>query len=87
MMSLRVGSHPGNSMPAAREAASAVAADEILRPQRLARSESHFDAGLVLRDPGHLTSVVDLHRQLGDPVGHDPLDLVLPDRERASGST
>jgi len=27
--------------------------------------------------PVHLRSVIDPHRQLGDPGGHDPLDLVL----------
>jgi hypothetical protein len=26
-------------------------------------------------------SQIDPHRQLGDPGGHDPLDLVLPDPE------
>ncbi len=63
-------------------AASSVAPDEILRPQRLAVGQLDVDAGVVLREARHLTSVIDPHRQLGDPGGHDPLDLVLPDPER-----
>jgi hypothetical protein len=66
----------------ADEAASAVAADEIPGPQRLATRQLDVDAGVVLREPGRLNPVVDPHRQFGDPGGHDPLDLVLPDPER-----
>ena len=66
----------------ADQAASAVAPDEILRPQRPAVGQLDVDAGVVLREARHLASVVDPHRQLGDPGGHDPLDLVLPDPER-----
>ena len=64
------------------DASSSVATDEILHPQRLAVGQLHVDAGVVLREARHLTSVIDLHRQLGDPVGHDSFDLVLPDPER-----
>ena len=64
------------------DAASSVAPDEILRPQRPALGQLDIDAGVVLREPRHLTSVIDQHRQLGDPGGHDSLDLVLPDPER-----
>ena len=81
---LLVGSHPGNSMPAALRM--------TLRPpshptRYCARSDwpseqLDVDAGVVLREARHLTSVIDPHRQLGDPGGHDPLDLVLPDPER-----
>ena len=63
------------------QAASSVAADEILGPQRLPVGEVHVNAPLVLLKPGHLAAVLDVHRQLGDPVSHDPLDLVLPDRD------
>ncbi len=63
-------------------AAPSVAADEILRPQRPALGQLDVDAGVVLREAHHLTSVVDPHRQFGDPGGHDLLDLVLPDPER-----
>ena len=66
----------------ADDAASSVAPDEVLRPQRLAVGQLDFHAGVVLHEPRHLTSVIDPHRQLGDPGGHDPLDLVLPDPER-----
>ncbi|MCW2971459.1 MAG: hypothetical protein JWO23_2586 [Solirubrobacterales bacterium] len=64
------------------EAASSIAPSEILRPQRLAVGELDVDAGVILREARHLTSVIDPHWQLGDPGGHDPLDLVLPDPER-----
>ena len=64
------------------DAAPSVAPDEILRPQRLAAGPLDVDAGVVLREALHLTSVIDPHRKLGDPSSHDPLDLVLPDPER-----
>ena len=66
----------------ADDAAAAVAADEVPRPQRLAAGALDVDAGVVLREAGDLGAVVDAHRQLGDPGGHDPLDVVLEDRER-----
>ena len=70
-------------MPAALRisAASAVASDEVLRPQWLAVRQLDVDAAVVLREPRHLDSVVDRHQQLGDPAGHDALDLVLKDPE------
>jgi hypothetical protein len=66
----------------ADQAASAIAPDEIPRPQRLAVGPPDINPAVVLREARHLTPVVDAHRQLGDPGGHDPLDLVLPDPER-----
>ena len=63
------------------QAASSVAAHQILGPQRLPVGEVHVDAVLVLREAGHLAGVPDVNPQLGDPVSHDPLDLVLPDRD------
>jgi hypothetical protein len=71
---LIVGSHPGNSMPAALRM--------TLRPQGPAVGQLDADPGVVLGEARHLTSVVDVHRQLGDPGGQDPLDLALPDPER-----
>ena len=65
----------------ADQTASSVAADEILRPQRLAVGQLDVDAGVVLRDTGHFTSAVDRHRQLADPAGQDALDVVLPQPE------
>jgi hypothetical protein len=66
----------------ADQAAPSVAPDEIPRAQRLAVGPPDLDPGVVLREARHLTPVVHAHRQLGDPGGHDPLDLVLEDRER-----
>ena len=39
------------------------------------------DAGVVLREAGHLGAVVDRHLQLADPAGEDALDVVLPQPE------
>ena len=64
------------------DASSSVASDEILRPQRLAVGQLDVHASVVLGETRHDTSVTDLYRELGDPVGHDPLQLVLPDPER-----
>ena len=65
----------------ADHAASAVAPDEILRPQRLAVGQLDVDAGVVLREARHLASAIDRHRQLVDPAGQDALDVVLPQPE------
>ncbi len=65
----------------ADHAASAVAADEVLRAQRRAVRHLHVDAGVVLHEARHLTSAIDRHRQLVDPAGEDALDVVLPQRE------
>ena len=65
----------------ADQAASSVAPDEILRPQRLAVGQLDVDAGVVLREARHLTSAIDRHRQLADPAGQDALDVVLPQPE------
>ena len=70
-------------MPAclADQAATAVASDEVLRPQRTAVGQLDVDAGVVLRKARHLASAIDRHRQLVDPGGEDALDVVLPERE------
>ena len=70
-------------MPAALRisAASSVATNEILRPQRLAACQLDVDAGAVLGESRHLASAIDRHRQLADPVGQYALDVVLPQRE------
>ena len=65
----------------ADQAASAVAPDEIRRPQRLAVGQLDVDAGVVLRETCHLTAAMDGHRQLADPAGEDAFDVVLPKRE------
>ena len=50
----------------ADQAASSVAPDEILRPQRPAVGQLDVDAGVVLREAGHLVAVVD--RDLSSPT-------------------
>jgi hypothetical protein len=63
------------------QAASSVAPGEILRPQRPPVGQLDVDAAVVLRDTGYLASAVDRHRQLADPIGQYPLDVVLPQPE------
>ncbi len=65
----------------ADQAASSVAPDEVLRPQRLADGQLDDDPAVVLREARHLTSSVDRHRQLAYPVGEDALDVLLPEPE------
>jgi hypothetical protein len=60
------------------QTASSVAPDEIVRPQRLAVGQLDVDAGVVLSETRHLTSAIDRHLQLLDPVGEYALDVVLP---------
>ena len=63
------------------QAATAIASDEVLRPQRTAVGELDVDAGVVLGKARHLTCAIDRHCQLADPGGEDALDVVLPQRE------
>ena len=65
----------------ADQAASAVAPDEILRPDALAVGQRDVHAGVVLRESGHLGAVVERDLQLGDPAGEDALDVFLPQPE------
>jgi hypothetical protein len=65
----------------ADQAASAVTADEISRPDRPASSQLDIDAGVVLRQPRHLPSAIDRHRQLAGPIGQYALDVLLPQSE------
>ena len=80
---LTVGSHPGNSMPAALR----IRLRPPSQPTRYcARSDAavgqrDIDAGVVLRETGHLDSAIDRDRQLPDPAGQDALDVVLPQPE------
>ena len=80
---LVVGSDPGkcDAGRLADQAASAVAADEILRPQRAAVAQLDIDAGVVLREAGHFDAAIDRHLELVDPAGEDALDVVLPQPE------
>src|SRR5262249_29178180 len=61
--------------------ASAVAPDEIFRPQRLAVSQLHINAGVVLRYSRHVPSAMDRHREFADPAGQYALDVLLPQGE------
>ena len=63
------------------EAASSVAPDEVLRPQRPTVGHHDVDAGVVLSEPRHLTSPMDRHRKLVDPASQYALDVVLPQPE------
>ena len=65
----------------ADQASSAVAPDEILGPKRLAVGHLDVDAGVVLRETGHVTSAVDRHPELADPAGEYAFDVLLPQRE------
>jgi hypothetical protein len=58
--------------------APAVAADEIVRPQRPAVGQLDIDAAVVLRETGHLARAIHRHRQFPDPAGQDAFDVVLP---------
>src|SRR5437867_8773085 len=71
---------PSGELDAGRladQAASAVAPDEILRPQRRAVGQLDVDAGVVLREPRHVALAVERHCKLLDPPGQDALDVVL----------
>src|SRR5262249_47469933 len=63
------------------QAATAVASDEVLRPQRTTVGELDVDAGVVLGEGRHLEPAIDRYGQLVDPAGEDPLDVLLPERE------
>src|SRR5215210_8452407 len=63
------------------QTASSAAPDEVFRPQRPPVGQLDVDAGVVLREAGHLTAVVDRHPQLVDPAGQYAIDVVLPQPE------
>ncbi len=65
----------------ADQAAGPVAADQVTGPQPPAVGHLDVDAGVVLREAGHLELAVNRHPQLGHPTGQDPLDLALPQRQ------
>lgn len=51
-------------------------------PAATRRPTGDVDTRVVLGEARHLAAVEHLHRQLGDPAGHDPLDPALPDPQR-----
>ncbi len=62
--------------------ASAVAADEIFRAQRLAVGECHIDARVVLHEARHLASAKNRHAQLLHPLRQDALGVLLLQPQR-----
>ena len=50
------------------QTAASVAPDEIFGPQRLVVGQLDVDAGVVLRETGHLTPAVGRHRELAPPT-------------------
>jgi hypothetical protein len=77
----RIPAHEVDAGLLADQAATAVAADEVRRPQRSAVGQRDVDAGVVLGEARHFTPAVDRDRQLLDPGGEDALDALLPERE------
>src|SRR5207237_823808 len=65
----------------ADQAASSVAPDEILRPERRVPGHLDIDAGVVLSEAHHLAAAEDRNPELADPVSQDGLELALPQRE------
>ena len=65
----------------ADQAASSVAADEVLRSERRVVGQLDIDAGVVLREAHHLAAAKDRNAELTDPVGQDGLEVALPQRE------
>ena len=65
----------------ADQAASSVAADEVLRSERRVAGQLDIDAGVVLREAHHLAATKDRNPELTDPVGQDALEVALPERK------
>ena len=65
----------------ADQAASSVAADEVLRSERRAAGQLDVDAGVVLSEAHHLAATKDRNPELTDPASQDGLELALPQRE------
>ena len=65
----------------ADQAASSVAADEVLRSERRVAGQLDIDAGVVLSEAHHLAAAKDRNPELIDPVSQDALEVALPQRE------
>src|SRR5450631_946825 len=65
----------------ADQAASSVAPDDVLRPQRPSVGQLDVHAGVALLEPRYCQSAIGPDRQLVDPAGDDALDIPLPERE------
>ena len=64
--------------------ASSIAADEVLGPHGLTVGQLDVDASVVLCEACHLTSAIDRHPQLANPVRQDTLDVGLPECEKVA---
>src|SRR5207237_9188942 len=65
----------------ADQAASSVAADEKLRPERRVPGHFDIDAGVVLSEARHLAATKDRNPELADPDSQDGLEAALPERK------
>src|SRR5207237_9367610 len=65
----------------ADQAASSVAADEVLRSDRGVAGHLDIDAGVVLSEAHHLAATKDRNPELTDPVSQDGLEAALPERK------
>jgi hypothetical protein len=65
----------------ADETLSAIAPDEIIRPQSAPVRQLDGNAAVVLHETGYFASAMDGNAELGDPAGQDALDVVLKQRE------
>src|SRR5262249_37827119 len=63
------------------QAATAVAPNKILRPQRAAFGQLDVDTGVVLHEPRPPPPAMDRHGELAAPGRQYVLDAVLPERE------
>ena len=65
----------------ADQAASSVAADEVLRPEQRVAGHLDIDAGVVLSEAHDLAATKDRNTELIDPAGQDGLEVALPQRK------
>ncbi len=65
----------------ADQAASSVAASEILRSEQRVVGKLDVDAGVVLREAHHLATTTYGNPELADPVSQDGLEQALPQRQ------
>jgi hypothetical protein len=74
---------PGELDPSrlADHAAPSVAPDKVVRPHLRAVGQLHVDAGVLLREPRHVTFAMDRYLKLVDPAGQDALEVALPQRQ------
>ncbi len=65
----------------ADQAASSVAADEVVGSERRVGGQLDIDAGVVLREAHHLAATKDRNPELSDPAGQDAFEVALPQRQ------